>query len=198
MVNEKLILARALEDTMISVNEEDVTAQLDALIAQRVEQVGSEKKLEDLYGMPINRMKREFRDETRKQLMVQQLQQMKFGSIQPSRREVDEFYEQYKDSLPKVPEELEVYHIYRVPKVGEGIRSEIRAKAQRVLDSLKAGGDFADFARRYSEDAGTAGTGGELGFVRRGDCNHHHESIGHNPSRSRASQRSNLSVQVVV
>lgn len=169
MVNEKLILAKALEDTLISINEEDVTAQLEALIAQRVEQVGSEKKLEDLYGMPISRMKREFRDETRKQLMVQQLQQMRFGSIQPSRREVDEFYQHYKDSLPKVPEEVEVYHIYRVPKIGESVRSEIRARAQRVLDSLKAGEDFTVFARRYSEDLGTAPSGGDLGFVRRGE-----------------------------
>jgi peptidyl-prolyl cis-trans isomerase SurA len=168
MIDKKLMLARAVDDTTIVVREEDVTNQLDALIAQRIQQVGSEQRLEELYGMPISKMKREFRDETRKELMIQMLQQNKFGDIQASRREVEEFYTLYKDSLPRVPEELELYHIFRLPKVGESAHATTMAKAQRVLDSIKGGGDFADFARRYSEDKGTAGYGGDLGFARRG------------------------------
>lgn len=168
MVNEKLMLAKALEDTTINVTEDQVTNQLDALITQRVQQVGSEKKLEEIYGMPISRMKREFRDETRKQLLVESLRQLKFGDMEVSRREVDEFYAHFKDSLPQVPEELELYHIYKTPKVSSAARNSIRAKAQRIIDSIKAGGDFADFAKRYSEDPGTASSGGDLGFVRRG------------------------------
>src|SRR5437867_7590676 len=168
MVNEKLILARAQDDTTISVREEDVTNQLDALIAQRVQQVGSEKRLEELYGIPISKMKREFRDDTRKQLMVQELQQAKFGDMLVSRREVEEFYGMYKDSLPKVPEELEIYHIFKLPAGGGSAHGASMGKAQKILDSIKAGGDFADFARRYSEDKGTAQFGGDLGFARRG------------------------------
>jgi len=169
MINEKLILTKALEDTTINVTEDEVTNQLDALIAQRVQQAGSEKKLEELYGMPISRMKWEFRDETRKQLLVQNLQQVKFGEIQSSRREVEEFYAQFKDSLPSVPEQIELYHIFKIPKIGETVKNEIKNKAQKILDSLRAGGDFADFARRYSEDGGTVSSGGDLGFVRRGE-----------------------------
>ncbi|TLY32958.1 MAG: hypothetical protein E6K56_02150 [Ignavibacteria bacterium] len=168
MINEKLILAKALEDTTITVREEEVTSQLDALIAQRIHQVGSEKKLEELYGMPITRMKREFRDETRKQLLIQYLQEAKFGSIQPSRREVEEFYKAFKDSLPTVPEQAEVYHILKIPRAGEAAKASVKAKATRILDSIKAGGDFADFARRYSEDPATASSGGDLGSWRRG------------------------------
>jgi peptidyl-prolyl cis-trans isomerase SurA len=168
MINEKLMLAKALEDTNISVKEEDVTAQLDAIIQQRVQQIGSEKKLEEAYGMPISKMKREFRDETRKQLMIQNLQQEKFGSIEPSSREVQEFYNQFKDSLPKVPEIVELYHIFVTPKVSPSVKAAVRAKAQKILDSLRAGGDFASFARRYSEDQATADAGGDLGTWRRG------------------------------
>ncbi len=168
MVNEKLMLAKALEDTTISVTEDQVTNQLDALIAQRVQQVGSEKKLEEIYGMPISRMKREFRDETRKQLLVESLRQLKFGDMEVSRREVEEFYAHFKDSLPQVPEELELYHIYKVPKVSSAVKERIKERARRIIDSLRAGGDFADFAKRYSEDPGTGPSGGDLGFVRRG------------------------------
>ena len=168
MINDKLILARAVEDTTIVVREEDITNQLDALIAQRIQQVGSEKRLEEVYGMPISKMKREFRNDTRKQLLVQNLQQIKFGDIEVSRREVEEFFDKYKDSLPRVQEELELFHIFRLPRISDADRKIVMEKAQRILDSIKAGGDFADFARRYSDDPGTKSFGGDLGFARRG------------------------------
>jgi peptidyl-prolyl cis-trans isomerase SurA len=168
MIDDKLILARAQEDTTINIREEDVTSQLDALIAQRIQQVGSEKKLEELYGMPISKMKREFREETRKRLMEQALQQGKFSDVTVSRREVEEFYTMYRDSLPVVPEELELYHIFKLPKISDAARAATMSKAQRMLDSIKAGADFGDIARRYSEDKGTAPFGGDLGFARRG------------------------------
>lgn len=168
MINQKLMLTRAFEDTTISVRDEEVTTQLEALISQRIQQAGSEKKLEELYGMPISKMKREFRDDTRQQLMVQQLQQSRFGEIQCSKREIEEFFNAYKDSLPTVPEELEIYHIFRLPGISDAARSIAMSKAQRILDSIKAGGDFAEFARRYSDDPGTRAFGGDLGFARRG------------------------------
>lgn len=133
-----------------------------------MQQVGSEKRLEELYRMPISRMKREFRDETRKQLSVQYLQQTKFTNVQVSRREVEEFYNTFKDSLPEVPEELELYHIFKIPKVSDEAKKEVRARAQLILDSIRAGGDFAEFAHRYSEDAGSVASGGDIGSVRRG------------------------------
>ncbi|HUL43870.1 MAG TPA: peptidylprolyl isomerase [Bacteroidota bacterium] len=169
MINEKLMLAKAQDDTNISISEDQVTNQLDALIQQNVSKFGSEKKLEEVYGMPITKLKREFRDETRNQLMVQALQQEKFGDLRPTRREVEDFFRQYKDSLPNVPEQLELYYIFRVPKVSSDMKNRVREKLQLILDSIKAGGDFADFARRYSEDKGTASSGGDLGYVRRGE-----------------------------
>ena len=91
MVNEKLVLSEALVDTNLSVTDDEVSQQLDAVIAQRIAlpQVGSEKRLEEMYGMPISKMKREFRDDMRKQLLVQKLQQSRFGSLGVSRREVE-------------------------------------------------------------------------------------------------------------
>ena len=153
MINEKLVLAQALRDTAIRVTEDQVTTRLDELIAQRIAhpQVGSQQKLEELYGMPVSRMKREFRDEMRKQILAQQLQQARFDGVTASRREVENFFTTYKDSLPEVPEEFELYHIFRFPRVSTAMRDAIMQKARAVLDSIRAGGDFADFAKRYSE-----------------------------------------------
>lgn len=168
MINEKLLLAKALDDTTIFVSDDEVNSQLEALINQRIQQFGSEERLTELYHMPISRMKREWRDGMRKQILSSKLWEAKNSTITVSKREVEEFYTQYKDSLPRVPEEVELYHIFQFPKVSAAARERIKAKAQSVLDSIKAGGDFADFAKRYSEETGSAASGGDLGFARRG------------------------------
>lgn len=167
MVNEKLMLAKAIEDSIV-VSEEEVTQQLDNRIQQWIQQSGSEQRLVEFYGMPINRIKLEFRDDMRNQLMVSKLYDTKFRSMATSRREVEKFFATYQDSLPRVPDQVELRHIFVVPKVDEKTRGRTYAKARAIVDSIRAGGDFADFARRYSQDAGSAQQGGDLGFARRG------------------------------
>ncbi len=167
MINEKLIVARAIEDS-VTATDEEVQQQLDAVIQQRIAQAGSESRLEELWGMPLSRIKREFRDEMRKSILAQKLQQQRFGSATIGRHEVEEFYRMYKDSLPRVPDEAELAHIFVKPRATEASTAAARQKLQALLDSLKAGADFGALARRYSQDPGTAQQGGELGFVRRG------------------------------
>ena len=47
MINEKLIVAKAIEDS-VTVTDDEVQQQLEAAIQQRVQQVGSEARLETL------------------------------------------------------------------------------------------------------------------------------------------------------
>lgn len=167
MINEKLVVAKAVEDS-VTVTDEEVQQQLDAVIAQRVQQAGSEARLEEAWGMPISRIKREFRDEMRKSLLAQKLQQQRFGTTSISYREVESFFATYKDSLPPVPEEVELSHIFVKPRISDTARSLAVEKMQMLLDSLRLGTPFGDLARRHSQDPGTAQAGGELGLVRRG------------------------------
>jgi peptidyl-prolyl cis-trans isomerase SurA len=167
MITEKLILAKAIEDSVV-VSDDEVQQQLDAVIQQRIQQVGSESRLEALYGMPLSRIRREFRDDMRKQLLAQRLRQQKFGTLQVGRFEVEEFYRTYRDSLPRVPEEVQLAHIFVTPRVSDADKGGARELLQRLRDSILAGADFAELARRYSQDAGSAAQGGDLGLVRRG------------------------------
>lgn len=52
----------------------------------------------------------------------------------------------------------------------------LRHKAEEALSKLRAGGDFAELARQYSDDA-TASRGGEAGFFERGSMAPEVESI---------------------
>ena len=167
MINEKLVVAKAVEDS-VTVTDEEVQQQLDAAIQQRVQQVGSEARLEEMYGMPLSKIKREYRDEMRKNLLAQRLQQQRFGAAQIGRFGTEEFFLAYRDSLPRVPEEVELAHIFIKPKFGEAEQIATRARAQLLLDSIAAGTDFGELAKRHSEDPGSAPLGGNLGLVRRG------------------------------
>jgi peptidyl-prolyl cis-trans isomerase SurA len=167
LINDKLILAQAIEDSVVVSNDE-VTDRLDRQIKMLVQQAGSEQRLEELYNMPISRMKRDFRELIRNQLLVEKIRQARQASLSVSRREVEEFFGAHKDSLPIIPVEYELSHIFIKPKADSSVIQLVYNKGLAVLDSIKAGGDFADFARRYSSDPGSAPGGGDLGWFRRG------------------------------
>ncbi len=166
MIADKLVLAQAILDS-VNVTEEEVTHALDQQFQNFIRQAGSEQQLEKIYGKPVARMKREFRPEMRKQLLIQRIRQQREANLAVARREVEEFYEAYKDSIPKVSEELELSHIFMVPKPDSALQEQAHKKLNAIRDSIVAGGDFAEFAKRYSQDP-SAPSGGDLGWAKRG------------------------------
>jgi len=167
LVSEKLVLAQALIDS-VEVTDEEVTRALDQQIANFIRQVGSEQRVEQMYGKSISRIKREYRTEIKNQLLVQKTRQQREASLVVTHREVEDFFVSFKDSLPQVPEEFELSHVYIVPKPDTLVEAKTRKVMQSLLDSIHAGGDFADFAKRYSTDQGSATSGGDLGWEKRG------------------------------
>ncbi len=167
MIEEKLIYAQADRDSII-VTEDEVNQRINYQIELFKQQYGSVANIEKMYGMSIDRIRRELRDDVRKSLMSQRLQEKNFGNVQATRREVEEFFEIYRDSIGMIPEKVAIAHIYKNPKTSETTKQKFRQRAQEILDSIKAGADFAEMARLYSEDPGSARQGGDLGFVKRG------------------------------
>lgn len=167
MIEEKLIYAQADLDS-ITVSEDEINQRIDYQINIFTQQYGSVANIEKIYGMSIDRIKRELRDEVRKSLMSQRLQEKNFGRVQATRREVEEFFNTYKDSIGMIPEKVTIYHIFQNPKASEKLKKKFYDKALALLDSIKAGKDFSELARKYSDDPGSAAQGGDLGFVKKG------------------------------
>ncbi len=167
LIEEKLLYAQAELDS-ITVKDEQVTEVLENQINYFIQQYGSKERLEQLYGMPVEKIKRTLREDTRKSLMAQMMQQKKFSEMQVTRKEVIEFYDQFKDSLSIVPDKYQLSHIFQNPQTGDRIKRKAKDLAVKLLDSLKKGGDFAELAKKFSDDPGSASQGGDLGFVKRG------------------------------
>ena len=89
-------------------------------------------------------------------------------------QDLQSYYDQHRDEY-RVPEQVKVTHILiKIPlpapgaKVDDKAVADARAKAEDVLKQVKAGGDFAKLAKKYSDDPGSAKSGGELGWIGRG------------------------------
>ncbi|MCX7908846.1 MAG: peptidylprolyl isomerase [Ignavibacteria bacterium] len=167
LINEKLILIKAKEDS-ITVSDEEIDQQWEFRLKALVQHYGSEKRIEEIYGMPISKLKSEYRDDIRKFLLTEKMKEKKFGNIKVSEREVKEFYEQYKDSLPTIPEQVELYHIVKSFVPPEEVRRQKFELAKKVRDSIIMTGDFVQFVKKYSDDLSSVPSGGELGWVPRG------------------------------
>ncbi len=167
MINEKLVITKAIEDS-IEITDDEIEQGWQYQLANLIQRYGDEKRIEDIYGMSVARIKSEFRDDIRKQLLAQKLRAKEFGETTVTQREVELFFNEYKDSIPDIPEEIELYHIVKNVESSNNQRDEILLLARHVRDSIVGGGDFADFARRYSSDYASAASGGELGWFEKG------------------------------
>lgn len=82
--------------------------------------------------------------------------------------ELRKYYEASKDRF-RTPDRVHVRHILLTTtgKPKEDI-PKIRARAEELLKQLKAGADFAELAKKNSDDPGSASKGGDLGWIVRG------------------------------
>ncbi len=162
LINDKLVYTKALEDSTIQVSEEEINQQLEATIQQIIAQFGSEERVVQAYGVPMWKIRKDGHDEIRKRAMLERMRQTKLGETKVTRSEVEQFYAIYRDSLPEVSEQVELHHIVKLVVPASSTKELALNKAKKIRDSITAGGDFCDFAKRYSADPGTAGSCGEL------------------------------------
>ena len=168
LLTEKIILAKAEQDSII-VRDEEVNKELDYRIKSIVEQVGTEDRIQEIYGMPLVKIKLMLKDDLIKKLKSDKLRRKKFGTpVKVSDKEVRDFYAMYKDSIPDAKEEFELAHIFNSRNLTLAEKQMAKDKALLILDSIKAGVDFSELAKRNSDDKGSAVNGGDLGFARKG------------------------------
>ena len=91
------------------------------------------------------------------------------GKPQISDADVLAYYNQHQAQY-QVKEQVKVRHILIAVPAGSDSKTEeaAKAKAQDLLKQIKAGGNFAELATKFSDDPGSKTQGGELGWLDRG------------------------------
>ena len=167
MIDQKILLDRAELDS-VEVSEKEVEQALNQQIDAIIQRVGSKEKAEEIIGYPLSRLRRNYREEIRKQKLVEKIQQQKFNDITVGRREVEDFFKEYADSLPAINPSVKISHILLEIRAGSNADSLAFQKIDSILTLIKSGEEFSDLASKYSDDTNSAINGGQIGFMKRG------------------------------
>ena len=167
MLERKLLLVKAKQDT-IEIDDERVQQAADRQYNNILRQVGSEKRLVQMYNMPLSRIRRFIKKNIREQMLVEQVHGDIVNRVKITRKEVEAFYRANQDSIPELPETVELGHILRNIKPSESALSKAKQKADSLYQLLRDGEDFSLLAQKYSQDPGSRANGGDLGFTEKG------------------------------
>lgn len=168
MINQKVLLTKARIDS-VSVDEKSIDDMAAARYNTLRAGFPSVSALESRFSLPVNRLKKDIRDEIRNQSMIEAFRRKHFRDVAVSYEETMDFYNKEKSSLPEAPETVSFSQIVKLPEVSDAARQAALAKISAAREALLKGADFATTARKYSDDPGSRDQGGDLGFVYKGE-----------------------------
>jgi len=172
LIDNKVLLVRAMGDTTINVRSDEVESALNNHISMilrqnniTMEQLEAQLRIQQ--GSTIARFKTEMRRAIREQLYKQKLQQGYYFSSKINRRDVERFYAKYADSLPEVGESFELLKLSLRLETQDSVRQAAFDKIRAAKREIDAGMSFEEAAKKYSESPEGA-SGGDLGFLAKG------------------------------
>lgn len=163
IIDEKLIVAKAIEDSM-DVTEAQINQTWDIYLQGMIQQYGSEKRIEQLYGMSISEIRQKMKIDIRNKQLSDMAVEKQFGNLKINRNDVEKFYNKYKDSIPDIPESIDLYQIIKKITAKASAKDDAYKLALKIRDSVLKGGDFAEYAKKYSDDVFSKPDGGNLGW----------------------------------
>jgi peptidyl-prolyl cis-trans isomerase SurA len=149
-----------VDDAELAENVADIMKKLKAKDDKEFEEIIKSQ------GLTVDGVKKRLRE----QLMVQRVIRRKVAlRISVTEQEIDKYLADNREKL-ETGLTFSARHILMVPDPTKGEEGwiEARKKAEEVYGLLLEGQDFAEMARKYSEDS-SAKDGGALGAIKRGE-----------------------------
>lgn len=171
LIDDKVLLSRIDRDSIkISEGEVDsrVTNHLTSLAAsQHIDLNTLERAIRAQLGLSMAQYRDQLAKQIREHMQMTRIRQIHVGSINPTKKDVDAFYAEYKDSLPRQYNCILISHIQIDIKPNKSIIDSVRAVADSLIDSLDVGMSWELMAKNHSQDS-TASKGGDLGYIKKG------------------------------
>ena len=161
LLEDKLYAHQAVQDSII-VKDEEVKEKLSEQVNYMVEQLGSIDKV-------VQYFKKSNEDELRTELfdiikmnkLGAEMQRKIIDGVEITPEETRTFFKSIPQSdLPVFGAEMEVAQIVITPKISEEEKQRVMARLKEIKAEVMAGSSFKTRAVIYSDDRGSASTGG--------------------------------------
>jgi parvulin-like peptidyl-prolyl isomerase len=167
LIQKEVMLQRAEKEKLVPSDEEINRFINDLKASSNMTEEQFQKRLKEQ-----DQTMETLREEARKSVAIQKLQDKTFGTIQITDKEVEDYYNGNKEMFVNA-RGVQLAMIAVDPAdngATDDAKSEAEAKLKidNIYQQLKSGADFADVARARSEDPSNA-KGGDLGFATEAD-----------------------------
>ncbi len=166
LIDRKLV-DQKIKELNITVTDDELRQTIDDVKKQN--KMTQENLIAALrsQGLSFDKYQAQLREQIeRVKLMGQEVR----SKIQVGEKEIREYYTANQQKF-STDEYFRARHIFfRLPKDPDPKElSKVITRAMIVLQEARSGGDFAELAKKYSDDPQAAKDGGELGTFKRGD-----------------------------
>ncbi len=169
MALEKLFLHQAKIDT-VEIPNSTVMQSVDSRINYLIANLGSREKVEEYFRKSMTDLRNQLIDVVRDQYTVQEVQRKITKNIKATPADVRRYFNTIpQDSLPMIPQQVEVKIITINPVIPQQEIDEVKARLREYSEKVNNGeSEFSTLAILYSED-GSSTYGGEVGFRSRAE-----------------------------
>jgi peptidyl-prolyl cis-trans isomerase SurA len=174
LIAEMLVVQEAARDTTIVIPDDQIARVVQSQIEQDQQQLGGAVALEQELrrtGRTLADYRAALMTQYRKRELIRAYES-KAGQQRRAPRvtqaELEAAFEIQRERLPVREASLTFQQIVVRTEPSAEALAEARARADSVAGLIRAGEDFAELARRFSDD-GSATNGGDLGFIRRSE-----------------------------
>lgn len=169
LLTQKLLLNQAEVDSLV-VEPSEVETELNRRLETFIRQVGSQEKLEEYFKKSIYEIRDDLRKSLYEQLMAQKMQRTITENVKITPSDVRTFYNKIpSDSIPLINGQAEVAQIVMYPPYSDEAIADLRSRLLDLRRRVLAGESFRTMAVLYSEEPMAARSGGELGFMSKGE-----------------------------
>lgn len=167
LIDQKIILAKAQIDS-VSIDDAAIDVSVNDRFKQYSARFTSITDMESRFGKSSAGIRESIRQELRNQQLIETLRRNKATGVSVTYAEAMAFYTSHRDQISEMPESVSVSQIVKYSGVSDESKAQSLATIQKIQTELKAGVDFGELAKKYSEDPGSAKSGGDLGVVQKG------------------------------
>ncbi len=164
MAVEKLFLHQAKIDT-VEIPNSTVIQSVESRINYFIANLGSREKVEEYFRKPLPELREQLIDVVRDQYTIQEVQRKLTKNVKATPADVRRYFNSLpQDSLPTIPQQVEVQIITINPVIPQQQIDEVKARLRDYSQKVNNGeSEFSTLAILYSED-GSSTYGGEVGF----------------------------------